>query len=104
MTVPQHGYGQAYAVAPTPPTSTMAILSLVLSITGVTILPVIGSVIGVVTGHIALNQLRSSGESGRGLAVAGLVVGYVGLTLLVVVGVMIAYALLGLGGLVWLYS
>ncbi|MGE2846613.1 DUF4190 domain-containing protein [Rhodococcus sp. 2.95] len=34
---------------------------------------------------MSLNQIRRSGESGRGLAVAGLVLGY--LSLVVVVGV-----------------
>jgi hypothetical protein len=31
----------------------------------------------VVLGHIAMSQLRTSGEQGRGLALAGLVMGYV---------------------------
>ena len=31
----------------------------------------------IVLGHISVSQLRTSGEQGRGLAIAGLVVGYV---------------------------
>ncbi|OYX48580.1 MAG: hypothetical protein B7Y93_09725 [Micrococcales bacterium 32-70-13] len=33
----------------------------------------------VITGHIALNQIKQTGEGGRGLAIAGLVLGYLGL-------------------------
>ena len=39
----------------------------------------IGSVLAIVFGHIALGQVERWGESGRGLAIAGLVLGYVGL-------------------------
>jgi peptidyl-prolyl cis-trans isomerase B (cyclophilin B) len=42
--------------------------------------------LGIVFGHISLSQLKRSGEEGRGLAVAGLVVGYV-LTALTVVAI-----------------
>ena len=32
-------------------------------------------------GHISLNQLKTNGENGRGMALAGTIVGYVGLAL-----------------------
>lgn len=51
-----------------PPINTLAALSLAL-----TFLTVIG---GIVTGHVALGQIRRSGERGRGLAIAALVIGY----------------------------
>jgi peptidyl-prolyl cis-trans isomerase B (cyclophilin B) len=46
-------------------------------------------VLGIVFGHVALSQIRRTGEQGRGLAIAGLVIGYafVGLFLLLVVAV-----------------
>jgi hypothetical protein len=44
----------------------------------------IGSVLAVVFGHVALNQIARSGQSGRGLAIAGLVLGYVGLATMLV--------------------
>ncbi|MDO5863443.1 MULTISPECIES: peptidylprolyl isomerase [Paenarthrobacter] len=34
------------------------------------------AVAGIVTGHMALRQIRRTGEGGRGLAIAGLVIGY----------------------------
>ena len=45
--------------------------------------------LGIVFGHIALAQLRRTDEAGKGLAIAGLVIGYVW-TVLVAVGLAIA--------------
>lgn len=80
---PPTGYG-AYGMHPGYPprrTNTMAIVSLV---TAFLVAP-----LGIVFGHISLSQIKRSGEEGRGLAVAGLVVGYV-LTALTIVVVVIA--------------
>lgn len=55
--------------------NTLAVVSLA---SGLTLL---GSVAAVITGHIALAQLKNSKESGRPLAIAGLVLGYVGIGL-----------------------
>jgi hypothetical protein len=62
-------------------TNGYAIASLVL---GILWLFWIGSVLAVIFGHIALNQVHRNGQSGRGLAIAGLVLGYIGLALFVV--------------------
>lgn len=59
--------------------NTLAVVSIATALTG------FGAVAGVITGHVALNQLKTDGKSGRGLAIAGVVVGYVG----------IAFAVLG---------
>jgi peptidyl-prolyl cis-trans isomerase B (cyclophilin B) len=40
--------------------------------------------LGIVFGHISLSQLKRSREDGRGLAIAGLVIGYVVTTLMVI--------------------
>ena len=61
------------------PTNGFAIASL---ITGVFWMWWIGSVLAIVFGHVALNQIARSGQSGRGLAIGGLVLGYGGLALL----------------------
>jgi peptidyl-prolyl cis-trans isomerase B (cyclophilin B) len=60
----------------TPRTNVLAILSLVFSIGG--------SILGVVFGHIALGQIARSGERGHGLAIAGLITGYAGIVLIIV--------------------
>jgi hypothetical protein len=39
----------------------------------------IGSLLAVVLGHLSLRQIRRRQDGGRGLAIAGLVFGYVGL-------------------------
>ena len=54
-----------------PKTNTLAIVSLVLAF--------FISLGAVITGHIALGQIKTTGEGGRGLAITGLVLGYLGL-------------------------
>lgn len=49
-------------------TNACAILALIFGI--------LGGVLGIVFGHIALSQIIRTGENGRGLAIAGLVLGY----------------------------
>ena len=44
----------------------------------------IGSVLAVVFGHVALRQISRTGQAGRGFAIAGLALGYVGLAALLV--------------------
>lgn len=36
------------------------------------------SILAVVLGHVALSQIKRTGEGGRGLAIAGLIIGYFG--------------------------
>ena len=48
---------------------------------GFVLIPVIPSVVAVITGHIALGQVKKTGEQGRGLALAGTIVGWVGVGL-----------------------
>ena len=35
-------------------------------------------------GHVALNQIKRTGQGGRGLAIAGIVLGYIGIALLLI--------------------
>jgi hypothetical protein len=68
----QPGYGQPYAQQPYPSqaqTNTMAILSLVFAF--------VFSPAAIVMGHVAKKQIRRTGESGEGLATAGLWLGYI---------------------------
>lgn len=61
--------------------SPLAIASLVCGIAGATVLPLIGSILAVVFGHVALGQVKLGRLEGRGMAIAGLVLGYVMLTI-----------------------
>jgi Domain of unknown function (DUF4190) len=65
-----------YAAAPMaagPRTNTLAIVSLILAF--------VVSLGAVITGHIALGQIKKTGEAGHGLALAGVILGYVGLAI-----------------------
>lgn len=76
---PQQPESAPHAVAQ--PTNTLAIVSLVAGIGSYVVIPVIGAVVAIVTGHMARGQIRRTGEGGAGLALAGLVLGYLHLVL-----------------------
>ena len=59
-------------------------MSLVSSLIGIFIIPLLGSLAGIITGHISLGQVKKTGEQGRGLALAGTIIGYVGLGFIVI--------------------
>jgi Domain of unknown function (DUF4190) len=61
------GYAAGYT--PTPKTNVLAIVAIILGF----VVP-IG---GIITGHIALSQIKKTGEAGHGLALAGTILGYV---------------------------
>jgi hypothetical protein len=64
------GYGPpGYYYQPSPPTNLLAILSLVFSM--------VFAPVGLILGLIARKQIEESGEEGRGLALAGTIVGAV---------------------------
>jgi len=52
----------------------------------------VASIVAVVTGHIARRQIKRSGEHGAGMALAGVILGYLGLALtLAVVGGLLVF-------------
>lgn len=59
-------------------TNVLAILSLIAGILGWTLLPVVGSLAAIVTGHIARGQIRREPHryDGAGLAIGGLILGW----------------------------
>jgi hypothetical protein len=59
-------------------TSSMAIVSLVAGLLGWTFAPWLGSIIAIITGHMARAEIRRdpAGLEGDGLAVAGLALGW----------------------------
>jgi len=68
------------------PTSTLAIVSLIAGILGFTMLPVIGSVVAILTGYAARKETRAvpAVVSGDGLATAGIIMGWIQVVLGVV--------------------
>ncbi len=69
-----------------PQNSTLSIISLIAAICGFTVFPVIGSIVAVVTGHMAKSEIARCGGTlgGAGAATWGLVLGYIGVGLSVV--------------------
>jgi hypothetical protein len=84
------GYGGFGAPVPPQRAPGMAVASLVLGILGVTIglclwfLPVM-QVLAVIFGHVSLSRINAGGLPGRGLAITGIVTGYVGLAIAAIV-------------------
>lgn len=83
---PEYGvpYPGGYGPPMTPPagTNSLAVFSMVASVVG--LLCGVGSIIGIVLGVISLKQIKSTGQQGHGLAVAGILVGAVSLAISVV--------------------
>jgi hypothetical protein len=81
---PQQSPARPTFVRQSSSTNGFAIAALVLGIIWIWWL---GSVLAVVFGHIALKQIARTGQSGRGLAIAGLVLGYLGVAILIVTAI-----------------
>ncbi|PRH81642.1 hypothetical protein C6N40_11705 [Arenimonas caeni] len=88
------------------PTSGLAVASLVGGILGWTLLPLLGSLVAVITGHMARAEIRrAQGQmEGDGMALAGLILGWIaiGLMVLSVLAVILFFGglavLMGLAG------
>lgn len=63
-----------------PSTNPWAIASLICSIVGI-------SILGIIFGHIALSEIKRANGwyTGRGMALAGLIIGYAGIALTILV-------------------
>ncbi|MCL4300011.1 MAG: DUF4190 domain-containing protein [Anaerolineae bacterium] len=58
-------------------TSTMAIVSVISGVLSWFVLPFIGAVVAIITGHMARNEIKSNpGMQGDALALIGLILGY----------------------------
>jgi hypothetical protein len=66
-------------------TSSLAVVSLVFGILAWCVLPFVGAIVAIICGHLARSEIRRSPPDARtegdGMAVAGLVLGYVQLLL-----------------------
>jgi hypothetical protein len=83
---PNAPYGYS-PYAPTQSTNGMAIASMVLGILWVYW---IGSILAIIFGFVALSQIKERHQSGKGMATAGLILGFIGLGLLVLVILLVA--------------
>ncbi|MBY6411892.1 DUF4190 domain-containing protein [Rhodococcus sp. BP-252] len=78
----QQGPYPGYRFQPPRRTNTMAIGALICGVFG--LFTGIAGVVAVVLGHIARNQIKRTGEQGAGIALAGLILGYLSVVLLAV--------------------
>ncbi len=70
---PAYGYGPAM---PAPPkTNTLALTSMILSLCGLAC--GLTAPVGAIMGHVARRQIRERGEGGDGMALAGIIVGWI---------------------------
>ncbi|WP_219512699.1 MmpS family transport accessory protein [Nonomuraea ceibae] len=79
MSYPQQPYSQpnpAYGQPPAPRTNGLAVASLVLGLIGF-ISCGLTSILAVIFGHVAIGQIRRDGTDGRGMALAGVILGWV---------------------------
>jgi hypothetical protein len=72
-----------YYPDPPLPINTLAVVSLILGIISYSVLPLIGAIAAIVTGHMAKQEFKANPYkySGEGLATAGLILGYAHLAL-----------------------
>ncbi|HEU5072883.1 MAG TPA: DUF4190 domain-containing protein [Polyangiaceae bacterium] len=84
-----------------PKTNTLAVVSLVCGALGWFMVPVLASIVAIVTGHMARKQIKQSfgREDGDGLAIGGLVLGYASLVLGLIGIVLVILVFVGVLGL-----
>ena len=68
------------------------------------ILPFVLWLVGIVSGHVALGQIRQTGAPGRAGAIWGLILGYVGLAFTILFFVIIILLVAAGIGATWLYK
>lgn len=77
--------------------STLAVISLIAGLGSWVIFPTIGAIVAIILGHMARREIRESGGalSGDGMALAGLLLGYVNLIISVLVICVVLLMFLG---------
>lgn len=75
----------------TPKDSPLAIASLVTGILGWTLVPLLGSIAAIITGHLAKKEINESRGTigGKSMATAGLIMGYVQLGFVAIAAVIV---------------
>lgn len=97
---PQHYPAGGGYVQP-PPTNTMALLSLIMSLVGIAT-GGMTSILGIIFGHIGRKQIKRTGEGGDQMALWGLIVGYVVLGLWILFWIVYILIIVGMFGLaIW---
>ena len=70
-----------------------AVASLILGILGITVTPLICSILAVILGRASIGDAHKRGEPGSGMAKAGVILGWIGVAVPVVLVVFLAFTL-----------
>ena len=96
---PYPAYQQPYPpyppYPPAPPTNGLTIAALVCGVGGFFI--GLSFIPAIICGHLARRQIRQTGEQGAGLALAGILLGYVGVALFAVLVAVFAVVMVKIG-------
>lgn len=92
-----YGYGGWPGYVAPSPTEGMALAAVLTSVIGLAATPavlvsILACPVGAILGHVALRRIAENGKGGRGMALTGIVVGWIG-TALVVLGIAVVVAL-----------
>ncbi|MBB5854392.1 DUF4190 domain-containing protein [Amycolatopsis umgeniensis] len=93
----QPGYGQpgyGYGPAMPPQDQGLAIAALVVSIASLVVCTGLLSVIGVIMGHIAHSKAKRGEAGGQGMALAAIIIGYIGVA--IIVGLVLVFVIVGI--------
>ncbi|MGO4535248.1 DUF4190 domain-containing protein [Leifsonia sp. 2MCAF36] len=80
----QPQYAQPYGAPAQPGWNTMSIVAFIATF--------FISILGIILGFVALSQIKRTGEQGRGLALAAIIIGFVALALGIIVAIIIGVA------------
>lgn len=86
-------YGAGAPYQAPQPTNGMAIASLVVSIASLVVCCGAAGVVGAILGHVARKQMRQGRGQGEGMALAGIIVGWIGFAIFLLVAVFYAVVL-----------
>ncbi|HWI44162.1 MAG TPA: DUF4190 domain-containing protein [Nocardioides sp.] len=93
----QSPYGQPYQAPygyqPAQTTNGLAIASLVVSIISITAFCGLTGIVGAILGHVARKQIRERNQGGAGMALAGIIIGWIGVALVVVFALVMIIAI-----------
>lgn len=93
---PAAPYTASPQYAPEKKTNVMSIISMISSIIGLFTFGIL-CLLGVILGHISLSQIKRTNEGGKGMAITGLIVGYIGIVGWII-GMIIFFVVLGMVG------
>lgn len=79
-------------------TNAKAIGSVVMGVIGVTGFPFVASVVAVILGHMARKEMKTDGKQGHGLALTGIILGWIGITLVTLAALIFGWFVTSLWG------